>query len=386
METALIILVIIAIAGNILMAIAFFKGKNGRNSNGDDARDAGGLKLILEQVNELSRTVDRKVGDLSKTVDSKVSDLTKTVDTKIHETSRTVQESMRTHLAESSKLVGVVKEITQGLTKLEETNKQVVSFADQLQNLQDILKNPKQRGILGEFYLETLLKNVMPPGSYAMQYELPAKNENGGKVIADAAVFVKDKIIPIDSKFSLENYNRLVEEKNPVERDRLEKLFKADLKTRIDETAKYIQPENGTMDFAFMFIPHEAIYYDLLVAEVGGAKINTRDLVEYAFKDKRVLIVSPTSFLAFLQTVLQGLKALQIEETAKDIVKRVNELGKHLKSFEEFYQKMGTHLGTVVNQYNLAGKEFKKIDKDVMRITGTSPELEAPLLEKPDIA
>ncbi|MCL5781746.1 MAG: DNA recombination protein RmuC [Patescibacteria group bacterium] len=369
METTLTILVIVAIAANILFAIAFFK--RGRDGNSGKEEESG-LRLILEQVNELSRTVDRKVGDL-----------TKTVDTKMHETSRTMQDSLKTQLLESSKLVNVIKEVTQGLTKLDETNKQVISFADQLQNLQDILKNPKQRGVLGEFYLETLLKNVLPPGSYAMQYELPSK-DGAGRVIADAAVFVKDKIIPIDSKFSLENYNRLVAEKNPQERDRLEKLFKQDLKARIDETAKYIQPENGTMDFAFMFIPHEAIYYDLLVAEVGGSKINTRDLVEYAFKERHVLIVSPTSFLAFLQTVLQGLKALQIEETAKDIVKRVNELGKHLKSFEEYYARMGTHLSTVVNQYNNAGKEFKKIDKDVMRITGASPGLETASIDRPD--
>lgn len=368
MQTLLIILVGLALGANVYIVYTLVKRKQNRDEDVEESPDA--LRLILEQMNEISRTVDRKV-----------SDLTKTVDTKMHESSTNMQESIRTQLSESSKLI---REVTEGLTKLDETNKQVVSFADQLQNLQDILKNPKQRGILGEYYLETLLKNVMPPGSYAMQYEMSSLSEDGSKVIADAVVFVKDKIIPIDSKFSLENYNRLVEEKDPIEREKLEKTFKQDLKNRIDETAKYIQPENGTMDFAFMFIPHEAIYYDLLVAEVGGMKINTRDLIEYAFKDRKVLIVSPTSFLAFLQTVLQGLKALQIEEKAKDIVKRVDELGKHLKSFEEFYTKMGGHLGTVVSQYNLAGKEFKKIDKDVMRITGMSPALEVPVLEKPD--
>ncbi|MFA6459564.1 MAG: DNA recombination protein RmuC [Candidatus Paceibacterota bacterium] len=367
MQTTLIILVILAVAANIVMV--FMLVARGRKE--EPKQDGEGLNLILQQVNELSRTVERKVGDLTKTVDHKIT-----------ESSRSMQESVRNQLSESSKLI---KEVTEGLTKLDETNKQVVSFADQLQNLQDILKNPKQRGILGEYYLETLLKNVMPPGSYAMQYEFPSKEKEGGKVIADAVVFVKDKIIPIDSKFSLENYNRLTAEKNVPERERLEKLFRQDLKTRIDETSKYIQPENGTMDFAFMFIPHEAIYYDLLVAEIGGMKINTRDLIDYAFTDRRVLIVSPTSFLAFLQTVLQGLKALQIEETAKDIVKRVGELGNHLKSFEEFYSKMGSHLGTVVNQYNQAGKEFRKIDKDVMRITGDSPGLEVPLIDKPDL-
>src|SRR3989339_476214 len=211
-----------------------------------------------------------------------------------------------------------------------------------------------------------------------MQYEF----KDG--TIVDAVVFVKEKIIPIDSKFSLENYNRLAEEKDPVERDRLEKAFKADLKLRIDETSKYVKPSEGTMDFAFMFIPHEAVYYDLLVTQVGAVKVNTRDLVEYAFKEKHVIIVSPTSFLAYLQTVLQGLKALQIEESAKEIRQRVEELGRHLMSYEDFMNKIGKNLGTTVSAYNSASKEFKKIDKDVMRITGKGIESDLGLLEKPE--
>src|ERR1035437_7163381 len=283
-------IIIAVLAGFIILAganVAVLIFLNRRKPQEPLKQDDTGLKLLLQQVNELNRTVD-----------SKMHEMTKTMDAKMGETTRTVSDSLRNQFSESAKLI---KDVTQGLTKLDETNKQVVGFADQLQSLQDILKNPKQRGILGEYYLETLLKNVLPTGSFQMQYPF------ADGTIVDAVVFVKDKIIPIDSKFSLENYNRLTEEKDPLEKERLEKAFKSDLKARIDETAKYVQPAQGTMDFAFMFIPHEAIYYDLLVAQVGGMKINTRDLIEYAFKDKHVLIVSPTSFLAFLRTVLQGL-------------------------------------------------------------------------------
>ncbi len=350
MSQVILILIVIVFCLNLALLYQLFR----RGKTEAPKQDDTGLKLILQQMNELTRTVDQKIG----------------------ETTRNVNDVMRSQFGESAKLI---KEVTQGLTKLDETNRQVVSFADQLQNLQDILKNPKQRGILGEYYLETLLKNVLPPGSYQMQYPF-----NDGTIV-DAAVFVKDKIIPIDSKFSLENYNRLVEEKDPIERERLERAFKVDLKGRIDETAKYVQPTQGTMDFAFMFIPHEAIYYDLLVAQVGGLKINTRDLIEYAFKDKHVLIVSPTSFLAFLQTVLQGLKALQIEETAKDIIVRVEQLGKHLKSFEDYHKKLGSSLGTVVSHFNNSNKEFKKIDKDVLRITGASVEISQLAIDKPEL-
>jgi DNA recombination protein RmuC len=132
---------------------------------------------------------------------------------------------------------------------------------------------------------------------------------------------VKDKIIPIDSKFSLENYNKILEEKDELKREIYLKDFRTDLKKRIDETSKYIRPEEGTMEFAFMFIPSEGIYYDLLVNKVGTLKANSVDLIEYAFKEKKVIIVSPTSFYAYLQTVLQGLRALQIEENALEIRK-----------------------------------------------------------------
>ncbi|MEK7642313.1 MAG: DNA recombination protein RmuC [Patescibacteria group bacterium] len=313
-----------------------------------------GLKLLLEQMNELSRTVDRKMG----------------------ETTKQVNDSMRDQFRESSRLI---KDVTEGLVKLDETNKQVVSFADQLQSLQDILKNPKQRGILGEYYLETLLKNVLAPAQYAMQYAF----QNGE--IVDAVVFVKDRIIPIDSKFSLENYNRLIDTKDQNEKEKLEKVFVNDLKLRITETAKYIRPAEGTMDFAFMFIPHEAIYYDLLINKIGAIAEDTENLIQRAAGKYKVIIVSPTSFLAYLQTVLQGLKAMQIEETAKDIVKRVGELGEHLKKYEIYHNKLGNSLDTVVNHFNTSSKEFKKLDKDVTRITGSSVDLELPVLDRPDL-
>jgi DNA recombination protein RmuC len=313
------------------------------------AQDETALKLLLEQMNNLTRTVDQKLGDSAKEMNS----------------------AMRHQASESTK---IIQEVTEKLTLLDVTNKQVVGFTEQLEELQDILKNPKQRGILGEYYLEALLKNILPAGGYQMQYSFP------DGTIVDAAVFVDKKIIPVDSKYSLDNYNRMAGEKDPIRKAEFQKQFENDLKLRIVETSKYIKPENGTMDFAFMFIPHEAIYYDLLVNSVGE-----ENLIQRAASKYKVIIVSPTSFLAYLQTVLQGLRALQIEETAKDIIKRVGELGKHLKSYDDYHLKLGNALGTAVSHYNNSGKEFKKLDKDVMRITEASPELETLALEKPNL-
>jgi len=288
----------------------------------------------------------------------------------LSESNKTIQDQFRSS-------AGIIKDVTEKLTKLEDTNKQVVGIADQLQGLEHILKNPKQRGILGEYYLETLLKNLFQPNQYQMQY----KFDNGE--IVDAVIFIKDKILTIDSKFSLEKYNKILDEKDPEKKEVLQKAFKQDLKNRIDETAKYIRPKEKTMDFAFMFIPSEGIYYDLLVNQVGTLKVNTRDLIEYAFKEKKVIIVSPTSFAAYLQTVLQGLRALTIEESIKEIVSNVQNLAKHLNSYETFLKKMGSNLGTTVNMYNSAYKEFTKIDKDVTKITGKTIDSDLLQIEKP---
>ena len=345
MNMEILIIIFLAVLIILVTGLFFFQKK------GPVTKDDNSVQLLLTQINELSRTIDSKLG----------------------ESQKEINQTMRFQSTETSRIIA---DITEKITRLDETNKQVVSFADQLKNLQDILKNPKQRGVLGEYYLETVLKNVLDPESYQMQYSFP------DGTIVDAVVFVKDKIIPIDSKFSLENYNRMVEEKEPARKKDLAKVFENDLKNRIVETSKYIQPNKNTMDFAFMFIPHEAIYYDLLVGTVGINE-EPENLIQRAASKYKVIIVSPTSFLAYLQTVLQGLKAMQIEESAKDIVKRVGELGKHLKSYEEVHQKLGSAISTVVNHFTKSNHEFRKIDKDVMRITGEAIEIETLAIEKP---
>ena len=288
-----------------------------------------------------------------------------------------MRESIMKQFTASSKLI---TDVTERLTKLDETNKRVVNVADELKTLQNVLQNPKQRGVLGEYYLQSVLENVLPPGGFHLQHKF-----KDGETVDAVVMLDKGKLLSVDSKFSLENYNRLLDANDKAEREALAKAFKADLKNRIDETAKYIRPSEGTMDFAFMFIPSEAIYYDLLVAKVGTAGTSARDLIEYAFRDKKVIIVSPTSFMAYLQTVLQGLRSLQIEEQAKEIQIRVGELGRHIITYEQLMQKLGGSLGTTVNHFNNAHKELKKVDKDVVKIAKTAGVVETLALEKPEL-
>lgn len=344
MEWAIIALLVVLIA--FVGFLAFARREKGQ--------DVGALTLLQNQMEKLERSLDSR----------------------LHESNKQMHDTMRSQLGESSR---IIKEITQEITSVKEIGRQTQSFAEQLQSLQDILKNPKQRGILGEYYLETVLKNVLPPGMYEIQY--PFKN---GEIV-DAVVHVSEKIVPIDSKFSLENYNRFVSaQTGSAERAALEKTFVNDLKLRIQETAKYIRPAEGTMDFAFMFIPSEGIYYDLLTNQVGGGE--EENLIQRAASKYKVIIVSPTSFLAYLQTVMQGLRALEIEKRAEEIQKRVGELGKHMGAYEEYYRKLGVALGTTVSHYNSAYKELGKIDKDVYRITESKMGIEPDLLEKPALA
>ncbi|MBQ8156953.1 DNA recombination protein RmuC [Candidatus Saccharibacteria bacterium] len=338
--------------------------------------------LTLRQIAQLANNLNRKIEEDHHRTQDKIDQMNETVNRKIDDNNARVQDSITRQLSESRHQMQasnkVISEISERLGSITETNKHVVSVADELKTLQAVLQNPKQRGVFGEYYLDTVLGNVLPPGSYQTQYKF-----KDGEIV-DAAVFLdKGKILPIDSKFSLENYNRMVAAKDKTTRDKYAKKVRDDLKGRIDETAKYIRPSENTMDFAFMFVPSESLYYDLLINKVGVTGTSDRDLIEYAFRDRRVIVTSPTSFMAYLQTILQGLRSLEIEKDTKEIQARIAKLGTHISAFDTYMQKLGSSLGTTVNHYNTAYKSLSQIDKDVVKITTGDNTIEAKRLERP---
>ncbi|NUM25643.1 MAG: DNA recombination protein RmuC [Candidatus Buchananbacteria bacterium] len=346
--SSVLILVIILVIVVLGFLIAFFMlSRKIADLTGSQKSDQS-LLMLQNQINEITKTLDNKLGQSTEVLQRQFSDN-----------------------------LSIVRSVAQELTSLRETNRQVLGVQDQIQKLEKVLTSQKLRGNLGEAGLQLVLENILPPTAYKMQY----KFDDGDQV--DAAIFTKDGIIPVDAKFSLENYNRIIDEVNEDRRLKLENEFKKDLQKRIDETSKYIKPGLGTLDFAFMFIPAEAIFYDLLVNEIGAVKINTRNLIDYAFKERRVIIVSPTTFAAYLQTVLQGLNALKLEQQTKEIIKRVEMLGRHMNSYGVFLDKLGNSITTSVNMYNTAAKEFKKIDKDVVKISGGSSTFDPLQLDKP---
>lgn len=349
----------------VLMVINIILVLRSKEDSGERER----LSVIEKQLDGISQGGDK----MREVMDNKLEFIHKSGQNQFREAREIIGEITR-------RSDNLIENVNKKLGSLDKTNQKIVDFSSQLQNLQDILKNPKQRGVLGEFILEQVLGNVLPPESYQMQYSF----KNG--VIVDAVVFVKDKVIPIDSKFSLENYEKIIYAKPEDDVTSLEKKFKQDLKNRIDETSKYIKPEEGTTEFAFMFIPSESIYYDLLVNKVGVAGVDTQNMIEYAFIKKHVVIVSPTSFLAYLQTVLQGLKAMEIEQNAKEIRTRVDQLSRHWRVFDSYVSKLGKTLTTTVNHYNHMYKELGKVDRDVMRITERKDNFVSPEnIDKPQL-
>lgn len=353
MDTSLVIS-IISLVGIAVLAILLLR-KNSVAPQGD-------ATVLLNVLNDLRR-------DMQDGTHKNRTEMQQRLDVMSEQLMKGLTESSSTLQKHFSHSLGTFKDVTERLTKIDETNKQVLEFSTQLQSLENILKNPKQRGILGEYWLETLLGQVLQPGQYKMQFDLGIDEETGAKLIPDSVIFVKDLVIPIDAKFSLENYNKVSQENDAARREILEKEFKSDVKKRIDETSKYIKTDRGTTNFAFMFVPAEGVYHSLIGASVGAVPVNSRNLIEYAF-EKGVMIVSPTSFYAYLQTVLLGLKALQIEESVKEMQQFAEQLARHLKAYEEFHNKMGRNLETTYRAYADSTKEFKKIDKDIFKITG----------------
>lgn len=358
----------ITILGVVILAFLFWKLNETIKNQNKEKKEDQSMIMLQKQLFEIEKSLKEQ---------------DKNINNELNRSKEVLNESLQKQFESSSKMIKDMldnsKSVSEELTKLGSTNKQIMGFAEQMKSLENILKNPKQRGILGEFFLENLLSQQLAPNTFKMQYSFP----NGD--IVDAVIFIKKQLIPIDAKFSLENYNRIMEENDEGKRLELEKVFKSDLKKRIDETSKYVKPENGTTDFAFMFIPADGIFYNLLSYTVGGAlNVNSQDLIEYAFK-KRVILVSPMTFYAYLQTVMQALKALEIEESATQIQKKVGDLGRHLNAYQEYMKRLGNNINTSINTYNNAGKEFRKIDKDVNKITNGEVSIKPELPESEKI-
>jgi DNA recombination protein RmuC len=313
-------------------------------------REASGSQLA-----ERTAEVDRRLQALGETVDRRLATLDETFDRRLDSATRATSA------------------IHERLGKVDEATTQMLERAKELGRLEQALRPPKARGGFGELLLENLLRDRLPPTAYEIQYTF-----SGGERV-DAIVRV-DKLIPVDSKFPLDNYNRLVEAEADDERTLAERQFARDVKQHIDAiAAKYVRPDEGTYDFAFMYIPVESVYYELACGKTGA-------LLQYA-NERRVFPVSPTTFTAYLQVIALGLRGMQIEQHAHEVMAYVAELQRDFDRFGGDFEKLGTHLGHAQSKYHEASKRLDRLETKLERAAEEHDELDAEdVLELPGIA
>jgi DNA recombination protein RmuC len=307
-----------------------------------DQKENPALSLMQQQIGQLTGQVDQRLRGLS----DQFLKTTGTIDQQIQGMSAQFRDTTG-HIGDN------LSNVSSHLTKVEEVTKQVLEKSKDIAALEDLLRAPKFRGGLGEFFLGDLLAQILPPAHFTTQYPF----RSGEKV--DAVIKLGNNLVPIDAKFPLENFKKYIQEEPGKEKDNLRKKFISDIKKHIDSIAtKYILPDEGTYDFALMYIPAENIYYETILKDenIGDDK----SVFSYAMQ-KRVIPVSPNSFFAYLQVIVLGLKGLQIEKSAQEIFRTLSQLEGDLGRFKTDFEVLGTHLVNARAKYEEADKRLDKV-------------------------
>ena len=300
------------------------------------------------------RRLERELNQQTQTVQAELLRLSCQMNEQLTSNSSVVQDYTR--------LMG---EFQHRLGQLQESTQSMIRIGSDIASLQDILKAPKLRGILGEFFLEELLRQLLPQDRYVLQYSF----RSGEKV--DAVILLGQGMVPVDAKFPLENFKRLIQPASEEEIRRSRKQFLADVKKHVDQIAsKYILPEEGTFDFALMYIPAENVYYETILKEESDT--GSESLAQYALAQK-VIPVSPNSFYAYLQAIVLGLRGLKIENSAREILNCLGQLGQDFRKFYEEFEKVGSHLANSKTAYEKAQKRLDRFQHQLESIESAEP-------------
>jgi DNA recombination protein RmuC len=341
------IILLVVVAGLLVLLLVRSSGRKGE--------DAGSSALLMQQqIEALRAEVDRSLKNTADSLSSALNHTQQTLLTVVNDLRKNVTDQLQnntgqvgTRLDNAAK---VIQDVQNKLGELSRATQEIKELGQSVSKLEEMLRAPKLRGGLGELLLEDLLKQVLPVSAYNTQYTF----RNGQTV--DAIIHTAGGKVPVDSKFPLENFRKMVDAKSEQEKKTAYRMFVSDVKKHVDAIAeKYIVPDEGTFDFALMYIPAENIYYETIIKDESFGEDNS--LYAYATK-KHVVPVSPNSFYAHLRVIALGLKGLQIERSAKEIIQNLSRLNAELQKFADVFNTLGTHLNNAKNKFDEADKKL----------------------------
>ncbi|HTG15505.1 MAG TPA: DNA recombination protein RmuC [Blastocatellia bacterium] len=322
-----------------------------------DKKEDQSLLLMQQQIDQLRVQLSQALNNHTQLVQQQLGQVLGNVNERLKENGEILertQQNLGERLDNAARVVGSVQKSLGGL---EEANRKIYEVGKDIASLQEILRAPKLRGGLGEFFLEDLLAQILPTHHFAIQHAF----KSGERV--DAVIKLGGSLVPVDSKFPLENFKRILEAANDDERTRTKRQFISDVKKHVDAIAgKYILPDEGTYDFALMYIPAENVYYETIIKDDSEGE---RNLSQYALS-KRVIPVSPNSFYAYLQAIVLGLKGMKIEERAKEIIQYLSRLGGDFAKFREDFGLLGKHLGHAQSSYQTTEKRLEQFGQRLL--------------------
>jgi len=324
------------------------------------------MLLMQQQIDQLRSQLSSTLDSNSRALQQQLGQMIAQVNERLKENAQVLndtQQSLGERLDNAARVVGGVQKSLGGL---EEANRRIYEVGKDIASLQEILRAPKLRGGLGEFFLEDLLGQILPPRHFSTQYSF----RSGEKV--DAVIHLGASLVPVDAKFPLENFKRLLEASSDEERNRAKKQFAADVRKHIDAiAAKYILPDEGTYDFALMYIPAENVYYETVIKDEAD---DQRNLSQYAMS-RRVIPVSPNSLYAYLQAIVLGLKGLRIEDRTKEIIQYLGRLQGDFAKLRDDFVVLGKHLGHAQSSYQIADKRLEQFGQKFLAAESAQSEL-----------
>jgi DNA recombination protein RmuC len=323
-----------------------------------EKREEQSFLLVQQQIDQLRTQLAQNLDSSTRLIHQQLGQLLSHVNERLKENSEILQKTQHTLGERLDNAARVVGNVQRSLGGLEEANRKIYEVGKDIASLQEILRSPKMRGGLGEFFLGDLLEQILPANYFAMQFAF----RSGDKV--DAVIKLGGSVVPVDSKFPLENFRRMLEDPTDEDKGKAKRQFTADVKKHIDAIAsKYILPDEGTYDFALMYIPAENVYYETIIKDdcLGGE----RSLSQYALS-KKVIPVSPNSLYAYLQAIVLGLKGMRIEEQAKEVLQYLSRLQGDFGKFKEDFGLLGKHLGHAQSSFQGAERRLDQFSQKLL--------------------